>query len=60
MGLEDIQDKISETWDSFKNWCADFWEKTKAYFQSLDQWEWVGWGGEAVGLILVIIALVLW
>ena len=60
MDFDQIKDSVSDFFMNLPDYMRDYWEKTQAYFQSLDTWEWVGWGGEAVGIILVIVALVLW
>jgi hypothetical protein len=51
---------FSELIENIKSACIKLWEETERYFKSCDQWEYVGWGGEAVGLILVLVALIFW
>jgi hypothetical protein len=38
----------------------NFIAKAQAYFKSLTQYEMFAWIGEAVGVILVVLALILW
>jgi hypothetical protein len=58
--LSDISDKLKEWFEAVKAWSIESWEEARQYFQACDQWEWVGWGGEALGLVLVLAALIFW
>jgi hypothetical protein len=51
---------IKELMDNITAWINNFIAKAQVYFKSLTQFEMFAWIGEGVGLILVILALVLW
>ena len=55
MGV-DVRDFISD----FNGQINELVDKTKIYFKSLTQYETIAWIAFAVGLVMVIIALVLW
>ncbi|HJX05613.1 MAG TPA: hypothetical protein VJ461_02805 [Candidatus Nanoarchaeia archaeon] len=55
MGV-DVRDFISD----FNGQINELVDKTKIYFKSLTQYETIAWITLALGLILVIVALVMW
>lgn len=47
--LGQLQESLSEAW-----------EKVKAYFMNLTLYQLIAWGAIGLGLILVIVALIIW
>ncbi|MBN1792972.1 hypothetical protein JW826_04795 [Candidatus Woesearchaeota archaeon] len=58
--LQDLPENTKYFIDHFPEIMQDCWDKTQKYFKSLDKWEWTGWGGEAAGFIMVLLAIILW
>jgi flagellar biosynthesis/type III secretory pathway M-ring protein FliF/YscJ len=51
---------FGEMMSNFNLSINDFFEKVQAYFKSLTQYETIAWIAFGVGLVMVIMALVLW
>lgn len=46
--------------EKVQQWFTDTWEKIISYFESITLYQQVAWGGVGLGLLLVIVALIVW
>ena len=51
---------VDISWESIKQGFTDTWEKIESYFESITLYQQIAWGGVGLGLVLVIVALIVW
>ena len=51
---------VDISWASIKEGAVGLWERVEEYFSSITLYQQVAWGAVGFGLILVILALIVW
>ena len=58
--IEQAKAQVNEWLRQAQVFINDFLKMAEAYFKSLDQWEQIAWGGNGLGVLLMLIGIIFW